>query len=63
MYLQIYPLFGIVKLRETPSLSRLKRSAVEGRINNLEAAMKRSNGALAVNLTVPFFGILERDFF
>ena len=49
----------IVKLREIPPLSRRKRSALERKINNLETAMKRSQGAQTVNLTVPPPGLVR----
>ncbi len=44
---------GIVNLRENPPFLRRKRSALERRINNLETAIKHSEGAQTVSLTVP----------
>ncbi len=52
---------GIVKVRGISPLSRRKRSVLERRFNNLETAMKRSQGAQTVNLTVPYFVIAEQD--
>jgi len=44
---------GIVKLRESPPLSRRKRFALERRIDKLETAIMHYEGVQTVNLTVP----------